>query len=201
MKNRRKKIVRIILLCIGVLFVFVTFNTYEVIRYSKTYVDRPADVAIVLGAGQANGKISQVFVERINHGMTLYREGVVPKIILTGGYGEGQKISDSQAAKDYAVLKGIPEKDILIEEKSTITFENLKEAEVIMDAHSMDSALIVSDPYHMKRAMAICGVLDMNAQPSPTPTTAYRTWKKKLKLLMYESFFYNARLLLGPFYT
>jgi len=201
MKNTRKKIFRFALIGVGLFVAFVAFNTFEVIRYSKTYVDDPADVAIVLGAGQANGKISQVFVERINHGMQLYREGIVSHIIMTGGFGEGQQISDSQAAKNYAVLKGIPEEDIMIEEKSTITFENLKEAKAVMGDHSMNTALIVSDPFHMKRAMAICNVLSMDAQPSPTPTTAYRTWKKKLKLLMYESFFYNARLLLGPFYT
>jgi len=201
MTKTRKRIVGILLLGVVMFVGFVTFNTYEVVRYSKVYVETPADVAIVLGAGTANGKLSHVFVERIHHGITLLEQGTVPTIIMTGGFGEGQEISDSQAAKDYAVSKGALESDILIEEESTITFENLQQAQLLMEEHSMESALIVSDPFHMKRAMAICGVLDMNAQPSPTPTTMYRTWKKKLKLLMYESFFYNARLLLGPFYT
>lgn len=180
---------------------FVAFNTFEVVRYSKTYVEQPADVAIVLGAGSANGKLSGVFVERINHGMYLFNKGIVSHIVMTGGFGEGQRISDSQAAKDFAVSKGIPEEKILIEEESAFTFENLQHAQLLMEAHDMKSALIVSDPYHMKRAMAIANVLGMEAEPSPTPTTMYRTWRKKLKLLMYESFFYNVRLLLGPFYT
>ena len=201
MKRSRKRFVGILLGCLAAFVGFLAFNTFEVVRYSKTYVEEPADAAIVLGAGSANGKLSGVFVERINHGMYLYNKGVVPRIILTGGFGEGQQISDSQAAKDFAVSKGIPADKILIEEESTITFENLLQAQLLMEAHDMKSALIVSDPFHMKRAMAIASVLGMDAEPSPTPTTMYRTWRKKLKLLMYESFFYNVRLLLGPFYT
>ncbi len=201
MTKTRKRISVIVLVCIAAFMAFVAFNTYEVVRFSETYVDTPADVAIVLGAGTANGKLSAVFVERLNHGMWLLEEGKVPTIILTGGYGDGQQISDSQAAKDFVIAKGVPEAKILIEENSTITSENLQEAQTIMETQGMETALIVSDPLHMKRAMAICGVLGMNADPSPTPTTMYRTWSKKFKLLMYESFFYNARLLLGPFYT
>ncbi len=201
MTKTRKRISLIVLVGVVGFVGFVGFNTYEVVRFSETFVDAPADVAIVLGAGTANGKLSDVFVERLNHGMLLLNEGKVPHLILTGGFGEGQKISDSQAAKDFVVSKGIPEDKILIEEQSTITSENLHEAQKIMAERGMETALIVSDPLHMKRAMAICGVLGMNAQPSPTPTSRYRTWNTKLKLLMYESFFYNARLLLGPFYS
>jgi len=179
---------------------FAAYNTFAVWRYSREYYETPASVAIVLGAGSANGKLSAVFVERINHAVGLFEKGIVDRVIFTGGFGEGQKISDSQAARDFAVLKGLPVDVALIEEKSTITFENLAEAKAIMDAEGMDSALIVSDPLHMRRAMMYCDRLGIDAKPSPTPTTMYRSWRTKLKLLMYESFFYNARLLVGPFF-
>ena len=99
-------------------------------------------------------------------------------------------MSDAFVAKQYAVENGVPEQTILIEEQSTITEENLEYAKAIMDAHSMDAAIIVSDPLHMKRAMLMASDYGITAYSSPTPTTMYKSLKTQIPFLARELFFY-----------
>jgi uncharacterized SAM-binding protein YcdF (DUF218 family) len=150
----------------------------------------PADVAIVLGAAISDGEVSPVYRERINHAINLYEEGTVDYIILTGGFGDGSFKSDSQVAKEYALSQGIPEESILIEEKSNITEENLEFSKEIMDENNLKTAIIVSDPLHMKRSMLMAEDYNINALSSPTTTSMYKSLKTKIPFLLREEFFY-----------
>lgn len=180
----------------GLLICFI-ITAISIRLYSKRYFETQSDAAIVLGAGTANGKISMVFEERILHAITLLKKDKVKVLIFTGGYGKGQTISDSKAAKNYAISKGVPENKILIEEKSTITFYNIKNAKVLMKQNDLKTALIVSDPYHMKRSMDMCERIGLNALPSPTPTTMYKSRNTKFSFLVNETFNYWGYLLVG----
>jgi uncharacterized SAM-binding protein YcdF (DUF218 family) len=63
----------------------------------------PADAIIVLGAAAYDAKPSPVFEERIRHGIDLYKRGIAPTLIFTGGYGgKGARFSESQVARRYA---------------------------------------------------------------------------------------------------
>lgn len=159
-------------------------------NYGKVDEKAPADVAIVLGAAISDGEVSPVYRERINHAITLYEEGTVDFIILTGGFGEGSYKSDSQVAKEYALSQDVPEERILIEEKSTITEENLEFSKEVMEENDLETAIIVSDPLHMKRAMLMAEDYNINAISSPTPTSMYKTLKTKIPFLLREEFFY-----------
>ena len=159
-------------------------------NYGKVDEKAPADVAIVLGAAISDGEVSPVYRERINHAITLYEEGTVDYIILTGGFGDGSFKSDSQVAKEYALSQGIPEESILIEEKSTITEENLEFSKEIMDENNLKTAIIVSDPLHMKRAMLMAKDYNITALSSPTTTSMYKSLKTKIPFLLREEFFY-----------
>lgn len=168
------------------ILLWFVYNAISIRFYSKEFYESESDIAIVLGAGTANGNLSNVYLERVSHAIHLLEEGKVKKILFTGGYGEGQAISDSKCAEIYALQQGIPKSKILIEEKSTYTFENLIESKKLMLAHGFSSALLVSDPYHMKRSMEMCKKIGVNALPSPTPTTMYRSRKTKFSFLMKE---------------
>ena len=171
----------------------------DIVNYGKRDEKAPSDVAIVLGAGTSNGKVSPVYRERIEHGIWLYENDYVDHLIFTGGYGKGNTISDSAAAKNYAISRGIPENVIFIEESSTITEENLEQAKIIMDNNSFNTAILVSDPLHMKRAMRMAGDYGIDALTSPTPTSMYRTPKTKLPFLLREEFFYIGYLIVSIF--
>ena len=89
--------------------IYFIFNAILIFKFSHQYFETKSDVAIVLGAGTANGKISNIFKERINHSKYLFDKHLVDKIILTGGYGVGQKYADSEIAKRYLISQGVPE--------------------------------------------------------------------------------------------
>ncbi|MBL6447775.1 YdcF family protein [Fulvivirga sp. 29W222] len=186
---------RYVLIGVSLFIAWYLFNTFRIHQYSKKYFEEASDVAIVLGAGTHEGTLSPVFRERANHAIRLYEAGKVQCIIFTGGYGRGQSMSDSKAAKLYAIEHGVPSSRVYIEEKSEITFENLKNAKELMDSHHLETALIVSDPLHMKRAMRICEGHGINGKPSPTLTSMYRSWDSKFEALAYESFYYNLNLI------
>ena len=190
-KIGKKKTFRLIslFLVLTILF-YLIFTAISIVSYGKTDGKANSDVAIVLGAGTSNGEVSPVYRERINHGIWLYENDYVDYLILTGGIGEGNNASDAYIAKQYALSKSVPEQAIFIEEKSTITEENLENANAIMDENSFDTAIIVSDPLHMKRAMLMAGDYGIDACSSPTPTTMYRSFKTKIHFLAREEFFY-----------
>ena len=190
-KIGKKKTFRLIslFLVLSILF-YLIFTAISIVSYGKTDGKANSDVAIVLGAGTSNGEVSPVYRERINHGIWLYENDYVDYLILTGGIGEGNNASDAYIAKQYALSKSVPEQVIFIEEKSTITEENLENAKAIMDENSFDTAIIVSDPLHMKRAMLMAGDYGIDACSSPTPTTMYRSFKTKTSFLAREEFFY-----------
>ncbi|NOQ75871.1 MAG: YdcF family protein [Crocinitomix sp.] len=183
-----KKILRVV----GILFLLLfMFNSIKIYSYSNEYSEEKSDVAIVLGAGTEGGELSPIFKERVNHGIYLYDNKIVEKIIFTGGTGEEQTLADSEIAKSYAIELGVPQEDILIEVNSQYTFENLLESKKIMDLNALVSALIISDPLHMKRSIELANSIDIECKPSPTSTSMYRSNFPKFKSLMYETFFYT----------
>ena len=90
----------------------------------------------------------------------------------------------------YLMEQGIPEEDILLEEESETTLSNLENAKTIMDENGFSSALIVSDPMHMKRAMLFAKDVGITAYSSPTPSTMYTSFESKLDFLLRESTIY-----------
>ncbi len=159
--------------------------------------DSRANVAIVLGAAVDSREPSPVFRERIVHAITLYREGRVERLLFTGGRAEGDSLAESEAAQAMALAAGVPADAILIETVSATTLANLTEAQALMRNAGLESALIVSDPLHLRRAMAMADALEIDAQPSATPTTRYRTWSTKAPFLAREVYFMHHFWLLG----
>ena len=155
----------------------------------------PADAIIVLGAAAYDAKPSPVFEERIRHGIDLYQRGLARKLIFTGGYGGGgARFSESQVARRYALRQGVPDKAILIESASRNTQENLRQAVLLMQANELHSAIIVSDPLHMSRALRISRELGIDALGSPTPTTRFRSVSTRWRFLLSEVYFFHRDL-------
>jgi uncharacterized SAM-binding protein YcdF (DUF218 family) len=156
----------------------------------------PADTIIVLGAAAYDARPSPVFEERIRHGIDLYQRGLARRVIFTGGYGGGgARFSESQVARRYALRQGVPAKAILIESASRNTQENLRQAVLLMQANDLHSAIIVSDPLHMSRALRLSRELGIDALGSPTPTTRFRSFGTRWRFLLSEVYFFHRDLL------
>ena len=185
-----KRILKWAALLLAALTLYSLFCAISIVRYAERDESAPADCIIVLGAG-TDGKIpSPVFRERLHHAVTLYQEGYSDIILLTGGYSPGNAHSDAWIAGQYLLEKGIPEAVIMLEERSTITQENLKYAKEIMENENLSTCILVSDPLHMKRSMMMAKDYEIEAFSSPTPTTRYQSWRTKLPFLARETFFY-----------
>ena len=189
-KKHGVRLWHVIVFLLVVVFIYLAGCCWSIYSFAKVDQKQPADVAIVLGAGSYNGEISPVFRERINHGVWLYKNGYVKKLILTGGYGQGSDCSDARAAMLYAQSQGVDREDMLLEESSGITQENIQNAKTIMDANDLTSAIIVSDPLHMRRAMLMAGDYGIKGYSSPTPTSRYISCKTKIPFLTRELFLY-----------
>ena len=166
---------------------YVAANINLICSYAWETDVKEADCAIILGAGMGEYGPSPVFRERINHGIELYRAGQVRYLIFTGGIGEGTALSDAEVAKQYAREWGVPEDAILIEKQSRYTHENLQYAKALMDENGLQTALIVSDPLHMKRAMLVAEDVGIECYSSPTPTSKYQSVETKADFLFRET--------------
>lgn len=186
-QRSKKKLTAILII---VILTYISVTTISIVTFSGKDETKIADAAIVLGASVYNNDPSPVFRERINHAVDLYKDGYVKIIIMTGGVGEGNIRSEADIAREYAEKQGVPAEAIMMEESSLITAENLENAKRLMDRQQINTALVVSDPLHMKRAMLYAYDLGMDAYSSPTPTTLYRSWKTKLPFLVREEFYY-----------
>ena len=144
-------------------------------------------------------KLSPVFKERVNHAVVLYREKRVRKIIFTGGQGNADEETEAETAGKYAVENGVAPENILLENKSSSTYENLHFAKPIADENNIKTVLLVSDPLHLKRSIEIAYSLNYEAYPSPTPTTKYQGFSSRFKLLARETYFYARFLFLKLF--
>jgi uncharacterized SAM-binding protein YcdF (DUF218 family) len=194
MRSRIKKIALWLLLA-GT--VWCTVLATLIWRYGSHDHATKSDCIIILGAAVQGTTPSPVFEERIRHAIHLYQAGFSPKLLFTGGIGEGQTHSEGSVGRSVATEQAVPTGDILIEERSRTTQQNLSEARLIMQKHGLKSAIIVSDPLHMKRAMMMAAGLGIVAVSSPTPTTRYRSLRTKLGFLVRELYFFHHYVIAG----
>lgn len=194
-----KKLAKTVLVILSAIALAAGLLAWRVYSFRNTTSDGPADAAVVLGAAVWTREVSPVFKERINHAINLYRKGRVRKLIFTDGQGNPGEPTEASAGRDYALQSGLPASDILIEDKSHTTYENILNAKQLADTHGIHTVLIVSDPLHMKRAMTMAWDVGLVAHPSPTPSTRYQGMRSQLSLLMHETYYYIGYLLRRPF--
>jgi uncharacterized SAM-binding protein YcdF (DUF218 family) len=141
------------------------------------------ETAIVLGAAVIGDKPSPVFAARLDHAARLYREGRAGKVLVTGGRSPEDGVSEAAAGAAYLQTLGVPTKAILLEDRSSTTRQNLANATQVLGPRAGQPVLIVSDPLHMRRAMAMAAAEGLDASPAPTPTTRYRSLVTQLPFL------------------
>ncbi len=162
---------------------------WRIVAFDASDFEGNHDCAIILGAAVAKGQPSPVFQARIDHAVELFHRGIVSRLIFTGGVGKGEAIAEGDAGGDYARVKGVPASAILVERKSRTTLQNLQGSKEIMENEGLSSALIVSDPLHLRRSVMMARWLGIACAPAATPNTRYKTWKTKLPFLFREIYF------------
>lgn len=132
---------------------------------------RTSDAIVVLGAAQYVGRPSPVLRARLDHALDLWQRGLAPRLIFTGGMGVGDTTSEAAVSRIYALRHGVPDTAILLENEGRTTRESLAAVSAIMRARQMQTAILVSDPFHMLRLRILSTQYGVNAFTSPTKTS------------------------------
>ncbi len=169
------------------------FVAWRIANFGAEALERepePAAAIVVLGAGVDGDQPSPIFEARLRHGVDLYRRGLAPWLILTGGFGSEKRAAEAEVGRAYALAAGVPESAILIETVSRTTFQNFQETDRLLDEHGLGRKLIVvSDPYHLRRSAMMASRLNLEVQSSATPSTQFRSWQTRLPFLLRETYF------------
>ena len=161
-------VIALAVLGIGLIAGYATWRVY-----SQGQVDgqRPADAIVVLGAAQYNGRPSPVFQARIDHAVELFRAGVAPVLVVTGGKAQGDKTTEAASARAYAIARGVPAGAIMAEDQSRTTLESIRAVGSLMREHDLSTAVFVSDRPHMLRVLRMAADDGITAYGSPTTTS------------------------------
>ena len=111
------------------------------------------DYVVVLGAGLIGDQVTPLLASRIDKGIAIYQKQPGCKLIMSGGQGPDEIIAEGQAMANYAFEQGIPVEDIVIENQSTNTEENLKFSYALMKPGSRFA--LVTNYYHVFRALLL----------------------------------------------
>ena len=177
---------RVILATLLLLLIYSVWQLWDIERVGNLDQNEKADCAIVLGAAAWHNKPSPVLKERLNHAIGLYKTDRVRALVLTGGYGKDAPFSESEVALNYCIKEGIPNESIRIETDSGTTQENLEEARKILSNEGWKSALLVSDPWHLKRANKMAEDLGLSVSTSATPSSKFQSFGARTRFLFNE---------------
>lgn len=197
MTKRRKRFLIWTASIIGLPSVWILAISIAVVLGGKSNSDAEGEAAIVLGAAVWDDEPSLVFAARIDHAIKLYQNGQVKYIVTTGGKSPEDSLSEGEAARRYAMERGVPDQAILVESESTSTQENLANAKSVMQENGLSEAVIVSDPYHLRRAGILADRLEMDYVLSPTTTTKFRGFGVASRQLSQEVYYVTKLLIIN----
>ena len=144
-----------ILLTLNFIAYFVFFAVQVIICSAMlTLPPKKLDVIIVLGAQVRGKKITNSLKRRLDRGVAYLKENPETRVVVSGGQGKGEDVTEAFAMAQYLVSHGIAEEQISLEEKSRKTYENLKYSALLVD--SMDDRIgIVSNNFHIYRSLLL----------------------------------------------
>jgi uncharacterized SAM-binding protein YcdF (DUF218 family) len=171
-------------LCALLSILFLAYLFYvakEIERQSIIEEARQADVIIVLGAAEYNGRPSPVLKLRLDHALMLYNMGLAPAILTTGGAGGDPVHTEGEVGRAYLSRHGVPSEAILVEPEGSTTVQSLNAAGEIMRNKNMHSCVVVSDGYHIYRVKRLLQAQGFRVYGSPRPSSgtlppAQRRW-------------------------
>jgi len=169
---------RLVHLCAAALVgaaMVAAFATFRIWDQGGRDERRAAEAIVILGAAQYDGRPSPVFEARLSHAVALYKAGIAPLLVVTGGKVEGDRTTEAAAARAYAVAHGVPEAAILSEDGGRTTLESLEHVRELFRGRGLSSAVFVSDRTHMLRVLRIATDEGIVAWGSPTATSPIDT--------------------------
>lgn len=173
-------------------------SVLAVVVWGARDMARPADAIVVLGAAQYAGRPSPVLKARLDHAVGLWKRGLAKRVVLTGGRGTGDTISEAAVGRRYVMKAGVADSAILLENEGRTTNASVGAVADIMKAEQLERAILVSDPFHMLRLQILANRHGVESVTSPTRTSPISANRlEALAYVMSESVKVPATILLG----
>lgn len=155
----------------------------QVLRGAREDAPAPADAILVLGRKLRDDAPTPVFIARLAHAESLWREGFAPRILVAGGITGDASRSEAEAGRQWLLGRGLPAEAILTEGQSQHTLENLFFIRETLRENGWQALLLVSDPLHLARATALAEGLGLRARRAPAvacppPRGSLGWWKR-----------------------
>jgi len=155
------------LMAAGALVVYFAVVYLQVWRQANRDEASTADAIVVFGAAEYRGHPSPVLKARLDHALDLYRRGLAPRIITTGGHGGDLQFTEGEVGRSYLAKRNVPSEMILVESEGESTVESAAAVAEIMDRMRMSSCIVVSDGYHIYRVKKMLEARGIRALGSP----------------------------------
>ncbi len=164
---------------------YIAFTFAALFMYSLLYRIMPkrkdCDFIIVHGAGLIGGlTVTPLLANRLNKAIEVFERGEKKaRFIVSGGQGADEKVSEAHAMREYLLQQGIPDEKIIMEDKSTTTYENMRNSKDIIDDISAAEGLekvyciFVTNAYHVFRTSTYARKVGLNAEGVGCKTAAY----------------------------
>ncbi len=170
-KHVVKIIRRILTVAVVAAFALWIASATAVLVWSSRDEARPVQAIVVLGAAQYAGKPSPVLRARLDHALDLWNRHLASLLILTGGTGAGDTTSEAAVGRNYARKHGVPDSAILVENEGRTTSESMHAVAGMLEVRGLQTALLVSDPFHMLRLRILARRFGFTPYTSPTQTS------------------------------
>ena len=170
-----RKTTRLFALIVVVAVGYVALTVFEVWRVGRSSGAQHADAIVVMGAAQYDGRPSPQLAARLDHVVALWKLGVAPRVIVTGGNQPGDRFTEASASKNYLVERGVPDAAVVEESESHSTWEAFANLRSLVDDAVIDvgtgSIVVVTDPFHSLRSRLIAEENGFDASTSATTTS------------------------------
>jgi uncharacterized SAM-binding protein YcdF (DUF218 family) len=160
-------------LLVGGLLVYFVVSLVQVWLTSLQYDPQPAQAIVVMGAAQYDGVPSPDLRARLDEALLLYQRGYAPLIAVTGSKEKGDVYTEAESGAAYLEAHGVPV-DHIIEAGGNDSWSNLTDVAPKLRDRGVHSVLVVTDPFHEDRSMAILSDLGFDPHPTPTQTSPIR---------------------------
>lgn len=183
----KKKLVVLVVLFLLILTGWSVYQYKSINLVGETSEPVPADVIIIMGAAVWEEETpSPALKARIDHALKLHLQGYAGKLILSGGQGTNPP-TEAEVMQVALLRQGVDASLLYLEKKAANSLENLKFSRDIMAEYGFETAIIVTDPFHMKRSLLIARDLGLKATGAPAKNSIlYRNESLKTRYTMRE---------------
>jgi uncharacterized SAM-binding protein YcdF (DUF218 family) len=169
---------RLVLLALAAVVLYSTVVGALIIRQSDRDEAHVADAIVVFGAAEYAGHPSPVFRARLDHAYDLYREGLAPVVITTGGAGNDLRYTEGGVGQAYLERRGIAPDHLVAETTAGNTGASAENVAHIMRTRGMKTCVAVSDGYHLFRIKHMMERQGVKAYGSPrTEVRSQSAWR------------------------